>query len=90
MRDHDEEIERLKASVSCAAVLEQTAPPWRLDRAESSRRSLKYRRGPGEILIVSHGGRGWWDPLSDARGDIFALVRHLHPGLSFGIAQAGI
>lgn len=87
MRDHNEEIERLKARVSCAAVLEQTTPPWRLDRAESSRRSLKYRRGPGEILIVSHGGRGWWDPLSDARGDIFALVRHLDPGLSFGDAR---
>lgn len=88
MRDHDEEIERLKASVSCALVLEQTAPPWRLDRAESSRRSLKYRRGSGEILIVSHGGRGWWDPLSDARGDIFALLRHLDPGLSFADARS--
>ena len=32
------------------------------DRAESSRASLKYRRGEGEIVIVNHDGRGWWDP----------------------------
>jgi hypothetical protein len=30
-------------------------------------------------LIVSHCGRGWWDRLSAAKGDIFALVRHLDP-----------
>jgi transposase len=49
-------------------VLEQTPPCWKLDRKESTKLSLKYRRGKGEILIVSHGGRGWWDPTSDAKG----------------------
>jgi hypothetical protein len=59
-------------------------PPWKLDRKESTRLSLKYRRGKGEVLIVSHGGRGWWDPTSDAKGDVFGLVQRLDPGLSFG------
>jgi hypothetical protein len=87
MSEHDKDIERLKASVSCAVLLERLAPVWRLDRAESSRASLKYRRGEGEILIVNHGGRGWWDPLSEAKGDIFNLVQHLEPGLSFPEAR---
>jgi hypothetical protein len=87
MNELDAEIERLKAGVSCAVLLERLPPPWRLDRAESSRRSLKYRRGEGEILIVNHDGRGWWDPLSDRKGDIFTLVQHLDPGLSFGAAR---
>jgi hypothetical protein len=84
MSEQDQEIEQLKAGVSCAALLERLAPVWQLDRAESTRRSLKYRRGAGEILIVNHDGHGWWDPLSDCKGDIFSLVRHLDPGLSFG------
>jgi hypothetical protein len=84
MSEQDQEIEQLKAGVSCAALLERLPPVWQLDRAESTRRSLKYRRGAGEILIVNHDGHGWWDPLSDGKGDIFSLVRHLDPGLSFG------
>src|SRR5271165_2243851 len=83
MSGHDAEIQQLKASVSCAALLERLPPVWRLDRAESTRRSLKYRRGEGEIVIVNHDGRGWWDPLSEAKGDIFSLVQHLEPGLNF-------
>ena len=83
----DTEIEWLKERVSCAALLEQLPPVWRLDRAESTRRSLKYRRGSGEILIVNHGGRGWWDPCSERKGDIFTLVQHLDPGLNFGAAR---
>ena len=78
------EIEWLKAGVSCAALLERLPPVWRLDHVESTRRSLKYRRGSGEILIVNHDGRGWWDPQSESKGDIFSLVRHLDPALSFG------
>jgi hypothetical protein len=87
MSEQDAEIESLKASVSCAALLERLPPVWRLDRAQSSRRSLKYRRGEGEIVIVNHDGRGWWDPLSEAKGDIFTLVQHLDPGLSFREAR---
>jgi hypothetical protein len=84
MTGHDPEIETLRDKVHCAVVLERTPPPWRLDRKESTERSLKYRRGKGEILIVSHAGRGWWDPMSDAKGDVFALVQRLEPDLSFG------
>ena len=87
MNDQDAEIEWLKAEVSCAVLLERLPPVWQLDRAESTRRSLKYRRGEGEIVIVNHDGRGWWDPLSDRKGDIFTLVRHLDPGLNFGGAR---
>ena len=83
MHGQNEENEGLKASVSCAALLERLPPVWRLDRAESTRRSLKYRRGPGEIVIVTHGGRGWWDPLSEAKGDVFTLVQYLDPSLTF-------
>lgn len=81
---HDLEIERLRAETNCAALLERLPPPWRLDRKESTKNCLKYRRGQGEILIVNHEGRGWWDPQSNAKGDVFALVQHLEPGLNFG------
>ena len=87
MSEQDAEIEWLKAGVSCAALLERLPPVWQLDRAESTRHSLKYRRGTGEILIVNHDGHGWWDPLSDRKGDIFTLVQYLDPGLSFGEAR---
>jgi hypothetical protein len=87
MSEQDKDIERLKAGVSCAVLLERLPPVWRLDRAESSRASLKYRRSEGEILIVNHGGRSWWDPLSEAKGDIFNLARHLEPGLTFPEAR---
>ena len=53
----DPEIEELRDKVHCAVVLERTPPPWKLDRKESTKLSLKYRRGKGEILIVSHGGQ---------------------------------
>ena len=84
MTGHDPEIEELRDKVHCAVVLERTPPPWKLDRKESTKLSLKYRRGKGEILIVSHAGRGWWDPTSDAKGDVFGLVQRLEPGLNFG------
>ena len=84
MTGHDPEIEEIRDKVHCAVVLERTPPPWKLDRKESTKRSLKYRRGRGEILIVSHAGRGWWDPTSDAKGDVFGLVQRLEPGLTFG------
>ncbi|MDL2403138.1 DUF3991 and TOPRIM domain-containing protein [Rhizobium mayense] len=68
------EIEALREKVSCAAVLEQTG--FAIDVKESTRRAVKFRRR-GEIIIVTHEGRGWFDPLSDAKGDVFALVEHL-------------
>jgi len=80
----DPEIEDLRDRVHCAVVLERTPPPWKLDRKESTKLSLKYRRGKGEILIVSHGGKGWWDPTSDAKGDVIGLVQRLEPGINFG------
>jgi hypothetical protein len=55
-----------------------------LDARESTRRALKSRRGEGEVLIVTHEGRGWWDPQSSATGDVFTLVEHLDPSLNFG------
>ncbi|MBB4200609.1 hypothetical protein CCR94_18300 [Rhodoblastus sphagnicola] len=84
MKHPQTELDELRAAVSCATVLEQATPPWRLDRAESTRHCLKYRRGAGEIVIVTHNGAGWWDPNSDAKGDVFGLVQHLEPGLNFG------
>jgi hypothetical protein len=36
------------------------------------------------VVIVNHGGRGWWDPHSAAKGDVFDLVQFLDPGLNFG------
>ncbi len=87
MGGHDAELERMRAGVSCATLLERHPPPWRLDRRESTRNCLKYRRAKGEILLVTHGGRGWWDPCSPARGDIFGLVQYLDPGLNFGAVR---
>ena len=82
MSGHDQEIESLKAGVSCGTLLERKA--WKLDRMESTRHCWKYRRGAGELLIVNHDGRGWWDPRSQAKGDVFALAQFLEPGLNFG------
>ena len=84
MGRQDRDTHELRAGVSCAAVLERQA--WQLDRAGSSRRCWKYRRSAGEVLIVNHEGRGWWDPTSDRKGDVFSLVRFLEPGTSFGQA----
>ncbi|MDT4836990.1 hypothetical protein FQZ97_707100 [compost metagenome] len=78
------EIEALRDRVSCAAVLEQAG--FAIDVKESTRRAMKFRRS-SEIIIVTHEGRGWFDPLSDAKGDVFGLVEHLdHVGF---LASAG-
>jgi hypothetical protein len=84
MQTADAELEEFRAAVNCAALLENWSPPWKLDRRESTARALKYRRDRGEILIVNHRGRGWWDPQSAAKGDIFDLVQYLDPRLNFG------
>jgi hypothetical protein len=67
-------IEELRARVSCTAVLVDGG--FSLDARESTRRALKFRRG-GDIVIVTHGGAGWFDPLSDEKGDVFALAAFL-------------
>ncbi|BCH68313.1 MULTISPECIES: DUF3991 and toprim domain-containing protein [Rhizobium/Agrobacterium group] len=72
-------LEDLRDRVPCAVVLEQAG--FAVDVKESTRRAVKYRRG-AEIIIVIHQGRGWFDPLSDAKGDVFNLAAHLD-GLSF-------
>jgi hypothetical protein len=77
------ELEQFRSAVDCAALLENWSPPWQLDELESTRRALKYRRADGEILIINHNGRGWWDPQSQAKGDIFNLVQYLDPDLKF-------
>lgn len=82
--NEDAELNLFRAQVNCAAVLENMGQPWRLDKSGSTRRAMKYRRAEGEILIVTHDGRGWWDPQSEAKGDIFTLVQHLDPSLNFG------
>jgi hypothetical protein len=83
----DAEVQELRARTHCAVVLEKLADGWKLDGRGSTRQCLKYRRGPGEILIVNHGGRGWWDPQSEAKGDVFDLVQRLRPSLNFGAVR---
>lgn len=82
MSGHDTELTELRAGISCALLLERDG--WSLDKAESTRKCLKYRRGAGEVMIVNHDGQGWWDPMSQAKGDVFSLAQHLDPCLNFG------
>lgn len=75
--DADELVD-LRARVDCRAVLE--AAGWELDARDSTRRATKYRQGAGRIVIVTHEGRGWFDPLNDRRGDVLALAQHVWGG----------
>ncbi|WP_245482200.1 DUF3991 and toprim domain-containing protein [Mesorhizobium sp. M4A.F.Ca.ET.050.02.1.1] len=68
------DVEELRSGVLCAAVLERAG--FAVDQKESTRRAVKFRRG-AEIIIVIHDGKGWFDPLSEAKGDVFHLVEHL-------------
>ncbi|MET4213889.1 hypothetical protein ABIB95_008742 [Bradyrhizobium sp. LA2.1] len=77
------DIEELKNRVACAAVLEKAG--FAIDLKESTRKAIKFRRG-GDIIIVIHNGKGWFDALSDAKGDVFSLVEHLD-GLAFAEVQ---
>ena len=77
MQRDEDELERLRRGVNCAALLEKMSAGWTLDRCESTKRALKYRRR-GEIVIINHDGKGWWDPLSDAKGDVFGLALQFH------------
>lgn len=78
------ELEDLKGRVACAAVLENAG--FAIDVKESTRRAVKHRRG-SDIIIVIHEGRGWFDPLSDAKGDVFSLIQHID-GVAFTEALA--
>jgi len=69
------DIEDLRKKVPCAALLEKDG--WKIDLKESTRQAIKYRYGEGKIIIVIHDGQGWFDPLSDAKGDVFCLAEHL-------------
>ena len=33
------------------------------------------------------GGKGWWDPTSDAKGEVFSLVQRRKPAIHFGHAR---
>ena len=81
------EIETLRDKVPCAAVLEREG--WKVDVKESTTRAVKYRHGAGEIIIVIHNGRGWFDPLSDAKGDVFTLAGYL-AGIAFPAAVEAV
>jgi len=77
MKVERQEIERLRETLSCAVAVEDAG--FELDEKTSTRRAMKYRRG-GEIIIVIHGGKGWFDPLSERKGDVFDLIRWLVSG----------
>lgn len=78
------ELDELRNAVNCAVVLEKAG--FRLDRqatAEQSARNLKFRRD-NDVIIVNHGGKGWWDPKGDGKGDVFKLVQYLDPLKNLG------
>lgn len=74
----DAELDDLRARVDGRTVLETAG--WVLDARESTDHAAKYRDGPARIVIVTHQGKGWFDPLNDARGDVIALAQHLWGG----------
>ncbi len=81
----DAELIELRQRVDCRTVLENAG--WKLDCNESTRRAAKYRRGIGEIIIVTHEGKGWFDPLTEGcRGDVIALAQRLS-GCNLGHAR---
>lgn len=69
-----DEIEEIRARVGCNTVLARAG--FSVDVKESTRRAVKHRRD-GDIIIVIHDGHGWFDPLSDCKGDVFSLIQHL-------------
>lgn len=78
MAAHDEELLELRDRVDCRTVLERDG--WELDGQESTRACPKYRKGEGNIVLVTHGGKGWYDPLNGKRGDVLALAQHVWGG----------
>ena len=87
MSGHDTELDQLRAGVSCAVLLERSG--FEIDKEESTAKCQKWRRRSGEIVIVNHDGRGWWDPQRlpterASKGDVFTLAQHLDPRANFG------
>lgn len=80
----DPELDHFRETVDCRTVLDRAG--WKVDQAESTEGAVKFRRSEGEILIVTHNGRGWFDPLSkgqglnEERGDVIALDQRLNGG----------
>ncbi|GBQ34102.1 DUF3991 domain-containing protein [Gluconacetobacter azotocaptans] len=77
----DDDRNAIRNGVSCALLLERAG--YALDKSESTRRDLKYRRGKGEVIIVNHEGKGWWDTGSERKGTVFDLLKFLEPGLTW-------
>ncbi len=81
------EIEALRVRVGCAALLEHEG--FAIDLKESTRRAVKFRR-EDDIIIVIHDDKGWFDPRSDAKGDVFGLASYLiGGGFSEAVAVVG-
>ena len=85
MAGYDDEISALRAAVDCRTVLERAG--WQFDKAESTRRAVKYRLGAGRIVIVTHEGRGWFDPLGNGRGDVLALAQYVWGGTPMSLTE---
>lgn len=84
----NEELQKFRDEISCIVVLEQAG--YRFDRSESSARHRRFRRVKGDSIIVTHGGKGWWDPHNSAsitKGSVIDLVRFLNPGMTLGGAR---
>lgn len=75
MTNDDAELNELRDRVNCCTVLETAG--WRLDDAESSQQCPKYRDDGAGIIIVRHGGRGWFEPNAGVKGDVIALAKYL-------------
>lgn len=79
-----DELRELRDRVDCRAVLERAG--WALDAEGSTREYVRYRGGPARVLLVTHGGRGWFDPTDGTglgratRGDVVALAQYLWGG----------
>lgn len=83
---HDQELDELRERVDCRTVLERAG--WDFDSTESTSNAAKFRNG-SDIVIVTHDGRGWFDPLNDARGDVIALAQYVWGG-SIGHARKAL
>lgn len=75
-----QDIDHIRQSVHCAVLLEKNG--FKLDPKESSKKHLKYKNN-GQTIIVSHEGRGWWNPHGTDKGDVLALQKMFYKDMSF-------